>query len=382
MNISDFLIPLTEPLVINTGETRRVFSCRRGYRLTLVGRTDVWNEYSGTGELVEPVFLTEKDNDPLTVLEEARHHLQCVLTALQGKRIDISSFRNELEQLLCQLDDGGLAAAIASFAIEQAFLVLVARARSDSLSSVIHEYIFDKRSTRFGHCVLKINTLYNTRGGGDTPADNANGAVKIKVGNKDVVEDADIINRFIAHQPANDCRVRIDVNRMWNIDEAVRFVENLSECAVRAMEYIEEPVNVASIGELRAAINELRLRSVTWSCIPIGIDESMLLPGIEEILTDDPKLQLIYKPSLHGIRKWKQFLKRHPNRITVTCTFETGVGLLFLTNLAFALNPDAYHGIHALPDMVKNDFSTKRFSELVSGGDSIVISDLVDVMSS
>ena len=138
---------------------------------------------------------------------------------------------------------------------------------------------------------------------------------------------------------------------------------------------MEEPVLVESASEWHQLIRQLSNYP-----IPIALDESLLLPDIDEFLGNHKDVRVINKTSLHGISGAADVF-HDATRTTITCTFETGVGLGFLTAFAFAVNPSGFHGIHALPAMAAADACTRKFSELVACDEYGLYVDVVQVVN-
>ena len=140
--ISEFAIPLKPPLVVATGNIRRVFENRNGLYLILRGDCD-GNPVFGISETVEPVFTPHATPESMSVLSEACIQIQQFAFQLTGKTIDLAFWipfvREFVDGISCEQN---LVQALTRYALEQALLVLVAEATGISLHLVVESYIF------------------------------------------------------------------------------------------------------------------------------------------------------------------------------------------------------------------------------------------------
>ena len=153
--------------------------------------------------------------------------------------------------------------------------------------------------------------------------------VKIKVGRRKPGEDAAIVREFAAKFPG--LRIRLDANQSWSLDEAKAFCAALRGPAV---DYLEEPLrNATQIPDLYAAtglavavdetigVTPLRVWS-EWAGVKVVVVKPTLLGGIQRV----QRLALLAAE--------KGF------RIVVSSSFESGVGLGMLVQLAAAFSRD------------------------------------------
>lgn len=151
--------------------------------------------------------------------------------------------------------------------------------------------------------------------------------VKIKVGGRPMEFDARIV-REIHESFGHEVRIRLDANRAWSLDDAVRFAHLIEGVEI---DYIEEPVSHP--GALRAFHESAGL--------PVALDESLHelkpeqwthLPGIEVV---------VLKPMvLGGCEACGQLARTAAHagiRSVVSSSFESGVGTLGLIALASAV---------------------------------------------
>jgi L-alanine-DL-glutamate epimerase-like enolase superfamily enzyme len=367
--IEEFSIPLSPPLVVSTGGATRIFDMRNGAYFVVV--------HLGTrfvGEMVEPVFSVSESPDVL--LEQNLHALRKAERKLNQSQFDASNWVKELERIL---EDIGCAEStrLAAFAVEQAFVRLVANLNSLPLYHVIYEWVFREGHSNSAVKLVKLNTMFNSRMGESVAA--ASGCVKVKVGSTDPRADAALVNQVVHAQRKSGRWLRLDANQMWTVDQAVEFANGLTADAVNAIEYVEEPVIAGSIVELSASLEYLRKLSENWNLLTVALDESLLRTGVEDLLTKDKALRVIHKTFLHGLYFNRSIITTMADRVTITCTFETGHGLSFLCSIAAAVNPDAFHGIHALHSLINEDHVTKNFlacTQSAANGSWIKLDDL------
>jgi hypothetical protein len=386
IQVEEFSIALVEdsPLVVATGGFTRVFPERRGAYIKLA----CLNETNGktlhaTGELVEPVFCVSNQTQPYDVLRSGICFLRSYLPILNTHAINVSHWRIELDSLLDRLQansgESDQASTIACFAVEQALLVTIAKTTERPLDLILREWVFGNVDGYTKRDTVRINSMFNARL--DRAVSVAPGCTKIKVGSSDPKSDADLVNSLCNNYQGTEkaYRIRLDANKMWTVDQAGEFFNSLSDDAIDTIEYIEEPVNCGSIVELTHSIRDLHARHPRSTRVPIALDESLMIPETAEFLTQTKSLRIIHKTYLHGIRAHRRLLFGNPERVTITCTFETGVGLSFLCCLAAAINSSAYHGIHALSSMKICDESTEKFSAFMRSADEGIYVSLADV---
>jgi O-succinylbenzoate synthase len=113
--------------------------------------------------------------------------------------------------------------------------------------------------------------------------------------------------------------LRLDLNRAWNLEEALSFFSHFSQ---DAFDYIEEPL-----------INPHELSFFTH---PFALDESLR----EGFYCDHPLLKaLVIKPSLH--RNWQEWLSSH-QQIIFGSSYESDFGLAQIALMAYRANAIAH----------------------------------------
>jgi hypothetical protein len=320
--------------------------------------------FTGVGEMVEPVF-TRGNGDPTDLFEKASQLLHESARVLIGRVIDASEIVPSVASLLVDNPNRDQSVTIVNFAIEQAALVLISSARGQPISRSVAQYI-GSNAVRES---VTINGFINARVVDGDVAGLA-GTVKVKVaGNRSPSDDAALINRIATISPG--LRLRLDGNQGWGESEAIEFAEALSDKAVSQIEYFEEPLKPETgvlVGTQYRSLSELCTK---WRLIPVALDESLLIIDDE---VPGP-LRIIHKTSLHGIRD-SPHLRGNLDRVTITCTFESGFGLAFLICLAACLPQDT-HGIHPLDSMLSDPVTArfKSITRVVNGIASVSVCD-------
>jgi hypothetical protein len=360
VHVVDWEIPMGDatPLIVTTGNESRIFTSRRGSYMFIEG------DAAGVGEMVEPVFALPGE-DPATILFEARQLLHECTSRLVGTIVGknwIDDVKHVVHNCISPASRASpMSIRLTRFCVEQALLTFVAHHRSIPLRHILREYIgIPVQSGIPEEGVVRLNAMFNMRDDSDIGV-LPRGVIKLKVGGGKSTpqNDAHRVNAVAAQLVGQGHPLlRLDANQSWSINEYQDFLESLTPHAVSFIQYIEEPFKVESADEMCG-----KLRAVS-APPPLALDESLLFPKIESILQERKHLRIINKVFLHGIScSNPMFLDN--TRTTITCTFETGVGLAFLVSLAFAVNQEKYHGIHALPQMIASCPITKEFSDLM-----------------
>jgi o-succinylbenzoate synthase len=166
-------------------------------------------------------------------------------------------------------------------------------------------------------------------------ADEGYAALKIKVGRRGPLEEAELVSAVRARLGAA-VALRLDANRAWDLPTALGFAERVGPAAPA---YIEEPVR-----------DPLDLPLfVHHAGIPVALDET-LLPFTPET---PPPLHgvaaLILKPSVLGgyerAAAWARVARREGREAVVSAAFPSAVGLALDAAFAAALAPEGIHGL-------------------------------------
>jgi O-succinylbenzoate synthase len=154
------------------------------------------------------------------------------------------------------------------------------------------------------------------------------------------------------HQLKGLFRLRIDVNRAWNTDEAQRFFAQFHE---NDFDYVEEPFQ-----------NPHELARFTH---PLAIDESFPADLSLKELENFPTLKaLVYKPTIQGgmtnclpLHDWA---RKKGIELVLSSSFESDVGLEAIASMAFRLSLSSPLGLgtyHYLNEFFHPSFKSRVF---------------------
>ncbi len=178
--------------------------------------------------------------------------------------------------------------------------------------------------------------------------------VKIKVGRRSVDEDAQRVHA-IRDALGNDIGIRLDANRSWDMESAVRFAQSVFECVI---DYIEEPLRDPDLlGDF-----------VGDTDMAVALDESVLhhIHRIGTLQRTQGVSVVVLKPTLlGGLANVVEFAREaHVLGMTpvVSGCFESGVGIAGLAHLAAALTvEDVPVGLDTY-DWLKHDVLAQRIA--------------------
>jgi O-succinylbenzoate synthase len=182
--------------------------------------------------------------------------------------------------------------------------------------------------------LVELNALIST-GTDDAPAearrlrDAGYRAVKLKVGSLSVDDDVELV-RGVADE-LDGAALRLDANRAWSFEEALRFARGIKGVEV---EYVEEPL----------AEPELLSRFAEEGGLPVALDESLAGLPAAGLAGHGYATAVVLKPTLlGGLSRALSLAARAEDlgmKPVVSSAFESGVGTLALVALAAALPGD------------------------------------------
>ena len=145
---------------------------------------------------------------------------------------------------------------------------------------------------------------------------------KVKVGNN-LAEDLARINEIRQLRP--DAKIRIDVNGLWNVDQAEQFLNTIG-----GIEYVEQPC--ATIEELR----ELKKRT----SVKIVGDEILRKAGnpFDIDLTGAVDYLMLKVQPLGGIKRAHAIAEHHKLPVVVSSALESAIGIKYGLELAASFN--------------------------------------------
>lgn len=332
MTVSDvdlftFTVPLTAPLQLGDNSVKT----RRGLLIRLRSEDGAtgWGEASPL-----PGFSRE-------TLTDVVNYARSVRSDWTGRAIPVS--QRDVVFLLETFPFRSDCPPALQFGFECAVVDLIASARDENLSNVLGE----SRDT------VLLNGLVSNVVDGRSEAveqlrETGYRAVKVKVGRAPLFEEAEGV-RALSEKLGEGVALRLDANRAWALESALRFAE-----AIRSVEidYLEEPVSdPTDLAEF-----------VTQTGLSIALDETTRETN-PDVLTTAPWVSaVILKPTLLGSIQdtwtWIQIAKNHDVTPVISASYETGIGLRMLTALA-AVGPDTPVGLSTY-DRLRNDVVRPR----------------------
>ncbi len=222
------------------------------------------------------------------------------------------------------------------FGIEMAVVNLIAATKNTSLfQSVAYEHRDHRDYTRV-HALLD-GSVEEVASQAKKYKDDGFMDMKLKVrGSVDEsVEKVRAVNEVLR----GEVLLHLDANQAWELEDAVRFGREI-ECSTVA--YIEEPLK--HIYQIPEFYQE--------TMIPVALDESLLKLSVEEYKSMDGVDVLVLKPTaLGGIEKTWQLMQQARSlglAIVISSSFESGLGILTLANLASCTVRDQAAGLDTL----------------------------------
>lgn len=166
--------------------------------------------------------------------------------------------------------------------------------------------------------------------------------IKMKVGRGSVDEDIEIVNKVLQALPAG-IGLRLDANRNWGKEQALRFGRGVEQPVAGAIQYIEEPVKDISAIPL----------FYRQTGIGAALDES--LQGLTPVPAAIPEgvCALVLKPTMIGgtgnTMSWIQLAGSMGLKVVISSCFEAGPGFAALLELASSVaGPETASGLDTL----------------------------------
>lgn len=177
---------------------------------------------------------------------------------------------------------------------------------------------------------------------------------KLKIGTKSIAEDIATCNALT--QTITDRAIlRLDANKSWSLEQAFEFCNAID---FKVIEYIEEPLkDFSAVGEFYSE-----------TLIPVAVDESLKKYSLKDIKSFDGVEIVILKPTLlGGFEKITHMIEEahaYGLQTVLTSTFESGIGLRALANLAACYSKHTTVGLDTakwfIRDLVLSPLSFQR----------------------
>jgi O-succinylbenzoate synthase len=306
-DIFRYALPLVRPLTLAGNDLTE----RRGYLV----RLESDEGHVGWGDIAPlPGFSRE-------TFEDAGSELRRVRSELVGSELPpgLEVLDGELGRWLWT---HGLPPSV-QCGVEMALLNLTAGSRAVSLARLLSEHALE--SVRVNALISHDNDV--TEKVRQFKRDGYR-AVKLKVGRRPPEDDIRR-TRDAFHELGGDTTLRLDANRAWDFEEAVRFAEGISDCTLA---YIEEPL--ADPSRLEEFVTRTGLR--------VALDESLV--GLTPSRLNDYSFvsAVVLKPTLLGgferSAQLARVAKSRDMKVVISSSFESSVGIAALAQLAAAFD--------------------------------------------
>ncbi len=239
---------------------------------------------------------------------------------------DPSATRTELEAWAADPDPGNLPLErFAHGAVELALLDLEAQQSGQTQAEVLSEGgpVAD---------AVELNALVADTEDAVAAMADGYGTAKLKVGASDIEVDVAAV-AAVRDSIGDSCRLRLDANGAWTVDQAVSALSRLKQFEI---EYVEEPV--AGIEALTQVAEQ--------SSIPVAIDDS--LGSVEAQVPESISVVVVKPMALGGPRTAYVAARRWINegrKVIITNYFDSAIGHHAALSVAAALpGPPQVHG--------------------------------------
>ena len=153
-------------------------------------------------------------------------------------------------------------------------------------------------------------------------------AIKLKVGRGEIETDIER-TRDAFHELGSATALRLDANRAWSYDDAIRFARGITDCEI---EYIEEPLSESTrLGEYSEQTG-----------LPVALDESLAHLTPAQLADLAFVKAVVLKPTLLGgfdrAAAFARAARRHNMKVVISSCFESSVGIAALAQLAAAFD--------------------------------------------
>lgn len=251
---------------------------------------------------------------------------------------DLAATRQALESWIADPDPDRLPAdRFARCAVELALLDLEARQSNRTQAELLADGgpVFDP---------VETNALVSNAAEAAAAVADGYGTVKLKVGVSDL--DGDVAEVSVLREAIGEgCRLRLDANGAWTVDQAVAALSRLEKYDI---EYVEEPA--MGIGALTKVAGQ--------SPVPIAVDDS--LGSIEAEIPESISVIVVKPMALGGPRAAYAAARRwieEGRKVIVTNYLDSAIGQHAALSVAAALpgSPQVHGAI--TPDLFDHDIA-------------------------
>jgi len=274
-----------------------------------------------------------------------------------AQRLMALDFSDDLTALNGSLDalNSVTGSAFIRCGLEMALLNLTARRHGNTLADVLSSSASSE---------IRVNALITdiARAVGQAIrlVDEGYGTLKLKVGRTDIEEEARAVRRVRA-AVGNDVALRLDANRAWTCEHALRFADMVHDLKI---EYIEEPCR---------DLDETS-RFMQTCDLPVAYDESLAKPDMVAISNLPTPAAFVLKPTLLGgferCAALTRFARGRGAKAVISSYYESGIGIGALAQFAAAYgSPGVAHGLETLSRFARE--TTTASLKIVDGSINI-----------
>lgn len=283
---------------------RKQMSHREGFILKLESA----NGAAGFGEVAPFPGLSKE------TLNEALEELRQAMSVLRNTAVDLS-----FPVIPFLLND---ISASVLFGVESAVLEMQAQKQQTSVAKILNPEAGEEVSVQallFGDKNDIFSQVERIIAAGFR-------CLKLKV-RSEIDKEIDLV-RNLRETVGDKISLRLDANRAWNFEQAIRFCTAVRGCNI---EYIEEPLeNAADLSDL-----------FDRTSVPFALDESLTWESAQN--PNAGITAFILKPGIHGglsrIIQYINLAKNQKRLPVLSCPFYTAIGLNSMAQLAAAFIP-------------------------------------------
>ncbi len=215
--------------------------------------------------------------------------------------------------------DASLLAPAVIFALESAVLSLAASEQNISIA----EYLGGSATNVESACLIQ-GDLETVKASAIQYCKSGYSIFKLKVGNRNIPLDVNKVEA-LRETIGNNARIRLDANASWSLDEAVSFAEAVGKMNI---EFIEEPCKNENDYELFFRRTDIHFAVETHSTVR-SIEDWEGIQGLKAFV-----VKPMISGGITGFLLLQKTVKPFGIPIVISSSFESGVGLRMLANLA------------------------------------------------
>lgn len=173
---------------------------------------------------------------------------------------------------------------------------------------------------------------------------------KFKVGLYEPIRDGMLVNLFLESIP--DLKVRLDANRAWSLDKALKFASYINPTFIQRIAFIEEPCQTPT--QSLSFAEQIGVKIAWDETLQAAVHNNQLTEFIQDPSTGaHPKVSAwVIKPTLIGSVGRCQMITKQAHRqgkaVVISSAIESSLGLNHLRRLNHFLQTDQVPGLDTL----------------------------------